>query len=127
MFIFLNKVVDYLFFLCYNKKNKNTMNLDKNNDFGHLFWYFDNKKNSPKKDKNILIHQVLSHGSFEDIKKLFKIFNIRTIRNEFIKPKAGLYSPSVFELACYLLKVKNINKNKYLKNIYDSLGNTRGQ
>jgi len=86
--------------------------------FAPLFWFLDCKELDLKKDKHLIIHQVLSYGTMDDLRELFKLYSFKTVQKEFKKPKAGLYQPNVLAFCQYILKVKKLNKQKYLKNIY---------
>jgi hypothetical protein len=91
---------------------------NKTANFPHLFWFLDASKLDPKKDKNLIIHQVLAYGSMDDLRKLFKIYGKKTIRKEFLKPKPGLYQPNILALVKSLLGINRLAKKNYLKNIY---------
>ena len=87
--------------------------------FNKLFWFLPkNTELNLENDKHQIIHQVLALGSMDDVRKLFNIYGVETVKKEFLKPQPGLYSPSVLELFCCVFDVENINKSKYLKNIY---------
>ncbi|PIR92630.1 hypothetical protein COU01_00680 [Candidatus Falkowbacteria bacterium CG10_big_fil_rev_8_21_14_0_10_44_15] len=86
--------------------------------FKHLFWFANSGKLNLKKDKHLIIHQVLSHGNMDDVRRLFKIYGKQTIRKEFKKPEPGLYYPDILNFVQYLLGIKKITKKKYLKNLY---------
>jgi len=96
------------------------MSLPQNNaaQFKHLFWFLNAGKLDVSQDKNLIIHQVLSHGSMDDVRRLFQMYGQTTIRREFKKPKPGLYYPSILNFVQYLLGVKKLDKKKYLKKIY---------
>ena len=70
-----------------------------------------------KKDKNLIIHQVLAYGSMDNVRELLKIYGIKIVKEEFKKPRAGLYYPSILEFFRFLFKIKHLDKSKYLKNI----------
>jgi len=86
--------------------------------FAPLFWFLDYKKLDPGEDKHLIIHQVLSYGTMDDLRELLKIYGFKTVRNEFKKPKAGLYQPKILAFCQYILGVKKLDKQKYLKNVY---------
>jgi len=86
--------------------------------YAPLLWFIDYKKLDPEKDKNLIIHQVLSYGTMDDIRELFKIYGIKTVKKEFKKPKSGLYQPNILAFCKYILKIKKLDEKKYLKNIY---------
>lgn len=83
----------------------------------YLFWDVNLSKIDPEKDKNYIIHRVLSYGTMDDIRNLFKIYDKKIIREEFLKPCKGCYYPNILKLCQHLLGIKKIDKNKYLKKI----------
>lgn len=86
--------------------------------FASYFWFVDHKKLNLEKDKHLIVHQVLSYGTMDDLRKLLKIYGLTVVQKEFKKPKAGLYQPNVLAFCQYILGVKKLDKQKYLKNIY---------
>ena len=86
--------------------------------FAHLFWFLDAGKLDFKKDRNLIVHQVLAYGSLDDLRKLFKIYGKRAVRREFIKHKPGLYQPNILAFVQHILGVKRLAKKNYLKNVY---------
>lgn len=93
-------------------------NSKKASNFRRLFWHMDGKKLDPKKDKNLIIHQTLAYGSWEDMQNLLEIYGRETVRAEFIKSKAGTYQPAVLALVQFILGAPEIDKSKYIKKIY---------
>ncbi len=89
--------------------------LKKINQF--LFWDINLKKIDPEKNKNFIIHRILSYGTMDDIRELFKIYNKETIKKEFLKAQPGIYYPNILKLCQHLLGIKEIDKDKYLKKI----------
>lgn len=87
-------------------------------NFAPLFWFLDYKKLDLEEDKHLIVHQVLSYGTMDDLRELFKIYGFKTVREEFKKPKPGLYQPSVLAFCQYILGVNKLDKQKYLKNVY---------
>lgn len=85
--------------------------------FNDLFWFLPEKNLDQERDKNLIIHQVLSYGTMDDLRLLFKIYGRKTIKQEFLRSKPGLYYPSILEFICFILGVKNLDKDKYLKKI----------
>ena len=70
------------------------------------------------KDKNYIIHQILSVGSLEDWKWLFKTYPLSTIKTTFIKEPAKIYQPQRFSLARIMLGLQNehFTKEYYVVN-----------
>lgn len=69
-----------------------------------------------EKDKNMIIHQTLSLGSMNDVRKILDLYGKDVIQEEFQKPAKGLYHPAVLEFFEFIFKTK-IDKSKYLKDI----------
>jgi len=69
-------------------------------------------------DKNYIIHQILSIGSLEDWKWLFKTYPLKTIISTFIHNPAKIYQPQRFSLAKVMLGLKNhqFTKEYYVVN-----------
>jgi len=88
--------------------------------FAPLFWFLDYKKLDPEKDKHLIIHQVLSYGTMDDMRELFRVYGFKTVKKEFKKPKRGLYQPNILAFCQYILKIKKLDEKKYLKNVYAS-------
>lgn len=86
--------------------------------FAPIFWFLDYKKLDPQKDRHLIIHQILSYGTIDDLREMFKLYDFKTVQKEFKKPKAGLYQPSVLAFCQHILGVKKLDKRKYLKNVY---------
>jgi len=87
------------------------------NHFKNLFWFLSDKDLDWQKDRNFIIHQVLSYGTMDQVKELFTLYGRETIKKEFQKPRPGLYYPNVLEFFRYIFKINHLEKDKYLKNI----------
>ena len=92
-------------------------------EFKHLFWFTDVNKLDLEKNRNLIVHQVLSYGTMDDIKLLFQMYLRSEIKKEFLNPKKGkgLYNPAVFELCKLLTGVKKgdcIHSKCYIKKVY---------
>ena len=85
-----------------------------------LFWFL--RKNGTDldfaKDRHLIIHQTLALGSMQDVQKLFREYGKDAIQQEFQKPVAGIYTPSVLHFFEHILGVQIENSEKYIKNIY---------
>lgn len=86
--------------------------------FAPLFWFLDYRKLDLDKDRHLIVHQVLSLGTLNDLKQLLRLYGPSAVRKEFKKPKSGLYQPNILAFCQFILKVKKLNKQRYLKNIY---------
>lgn len=71
-----------------------------------------------EEDQNYIIHQILSIGSVEDWKWLFKTYSLKTIIFTFIKKPAKIYQPQRFSLAKVMLGLKDrqFTKEYYVVN-----------
>lgn len=97
--------------------------LDKS--FKPLFWSYDFDKLDPEKDKHLIIHQVLALGTMKNLKKLFKIYSKQEVKEEFLRPRPGLYFPPVLKFCQFLLGVEKLDYNNYIKDIHGKLSNLR--
>lgn len=88
------------------------------NRLNKLFWFTKPSHLNLAKDREIIIHQTLSQGSLEDIRFLFRKYSMRVIKKIFLKGKKGLYDPRVLALLQIMLRIKRINKNRYLKHVH---------
>ena len=75
------------------------------------------KKFDLKKDRNLIIHQVLAYGTMDQVRDLFKIYGRNKVKQEFKKPYQGLYYPSILEFFCFIFRIRHIDKSRYLKDI----------
>lgn len=86
----------------------------------NLFWFSDIRKMNLEENKNLIIHQTLALGDWEQSKYLFKLYPKAVIRKEFLKPRKGLYDPRVLNLCKLILGIKKLNnQDKYIKKIYE--------
>lgn len=91
-----------------------------------LFWDIDTKKINFPEDKHFIIHRVLSYGTMDDIRSLFKIYGKEVIKKEFLNAAPGQYDPKVLALVQHILGVDKIDKYKYLRNLHgDRIKNPR--
>ncbi len=85
-----------------------------------VLWSADIKKLDLEKDKNYIIHQILSYGNLDDIKWLFATFSKEEIRKIFVSVPYKDYRKSRFYFIknwVIDLKDKPLNENFYVKNI----------
>lgn len=74
-----------------------------------------------EKDKIYIIHQVLSYGGFQEIRRLFKVYSSGEIINVFLRYPKKIYQPAVFNFVKVFvlgLKEKTLSKEKYVKTIF---------
>ena len=83
-----------------------------------ILWSKDIRKLDLKKDKVYIIHQVLSFGNLNQIRWLFKAYDLREIREVFLKDPKKVYTIPIFYFIKNFilgLKKKNLSKEKYVK------------
>jgi hypothetical protein len=87
-----------------------------------ILWSVDIKNLDFEDDKIYIIHQVLSYGSLEDIKLIFKIYARDEILDVFINNPKKVYTKPIFLfIKDFLLKINTeLDFRKYVKNIVGS-------
>lgn len=83
-----------------------------------VLWSADVSRLDPKKDKHYIIHQILSFGSMNEIKWLFKNYSKKEIINIFMKPFKDYRKPRFYFVKNILLGLKTWRPNEryYVKN-----------
>ncbi len=81
----------------------------------HKFTWYNQKS---QLDNPETIHQIMSFGEIDDIKKMEQLIGIKKIKELYLKYPKKVYSRSVFLfINNYILKTKEpIDEQKYLKN-----------
>ena len=75
-------------------------------------WY----TNKPTKKSPDNIHQILAFGSIKDILNIKKTLGENTLANIFLQKPKKVYSNSTFNfITKFILHIKNIDEQKYLK------------
>lgn len=74
-------------------------------------WSYDLKSLDIKKDKNIIITQILNHGSWQQIQWLRKQYSLREITNVISNPGKGLWYSDVLNYWQIILGI-NLSKKK---------------
>lgn len=83
-----------------------------------VLWSKNIKSIDLERDKVYIVHQVLSFGSFKQIKWLFKVYGRREIQKVFLKYPKKVYTASMFNfIKKFILSLKNkkLDKQKYVK------------
>lgn len=86
-----------------------------------ILWSASVKKLDLDRDKNYIIHQVLTYGSLEQIHWLFKIYGEKTIKEVFVNRPYNIYTLQSFNFTKnIILNLQNIplNQKQYVKSIY---------
>lgn len=74
-----------------------------------------------ERDKNYIIHQILSYGNLRQIKWLFKIYKKEEIKEVFVKFPKKIYLPSVFYFVKnFILDIgkKQLKEENYVKTLF---------
>lgn len=74
-----------------------------------------------EKDKIYIIHQVLSYGSLQEIRWLFKVYSSREMINVFLRFPKKIYQPAIFNFVKVFvlgLKEKTLPEEKYVKTVF---------
>ena len=69
-------------------------------------WSYDLKKVDKEADKNMIISQVLNHGTWEQLVWLLKNYSIREIKKILKNPNRGEWYPEVLNYWSKILNVK---------------------
>lgn len=85
--------------------------------FRPYLWSYDLAKLDPRKNRDLIIHQVLAFGSMDAVRALYKFYGKNVIRQAFRKPYRGAYSAPVFNLFKTLLGLKHLREEAYVKQI----------
>jgi CRISPR/Cas system CSM-associated protein Csm2 small subunit len=83
------------------------------------FWFTNFDRLDLDKDKEDIIHQILSIGSLEAVRWLFNTYGRNTIRKVFLEKPAKTYRPETFNWAKNILldlEKKKLNLNQYVIN-----------
>jgi len=85
-----------------------------------LFWSNDLTNLDLDKDKDLIIHQILTYGSLNDFKWLKSIYPKEEIKKIFITYPKKNYAPSRFNFVKnYLLGIKeDLPHSKYVKSTF---------
>lgn len=94
------------------------------NFFQGILWSKNIKNLDLEKDKVYIIHQILSYGNMEQIKRLFEIYKLKEIQEVFIRYPKKIYLPSVFYFVKnFILDLKNkrLSPKNYVKTTFRAL------
>ena len=90
-------------------------------DFQPILWSINVKDLNLKRDKIYIIHQILSYGTLDQIRWLFKVYKREEVREVFLKFPKRLYQPAVLYFVKNFilgLKSKKIKEDKYVKALF---------
>ena len=85
--------------------------------FQRALWSYDISKIDYKKDKREVITQVLNHGDWQDIKKLFGLYSEEEIKGVIKNPRRGVWFEKVLNFWCKMFNI-HIRKEIYQKAIF---------
>lgn len=74
-----------------------------------------------EKDKIYIIHQILSYGSLQQIRWLFRVYSSSEIINVFLRFPKKIYQPAIFNFVKVFvlgLKEKTLSEEKYVKTVF---------
>lgn len=85
-----------------------------------LFWSADVRSLDLRKDKDIIVHRILSYGSLRDLKWLFGHYSKNEVRDIFLSRPKKYYTPAALNFVDkHLLSTgKKLDKKKYVKAVY---------
>lgn len=86
-----------------------------------ILWSKNIKALDFKKDKNYIIHQILSYGNLRQIRWLFKVYKREEIKNAFLKFPKKVYQPAIFYFIKKFvlnLRKKQLKEEKYVKTTF---------
>lgn len=78
-----------------------------------VLWSADVKKLDLKKDAPYIINQILSYGTIEEMRWLFKTYKKPTVRKVFLDQPMKVYSSSAFQLSKLLLDISQVRADRY--------------
>lgn len=94
-------------------------------DIQHILWSADINKLDLQADKHYIIHQIFSHGRFEDFRWLFRTYSFPDIIRVFTTVPYKDYRPARFHFVkSILLGLQDhaLDKRRYVKNIPRDIG-----
>ena len=86
--------------------------------FQRIFWSYDIDKMDIEKDKREIITQVLNHGTWDDLKLLYRFYSEGDIRKIVSYPRRGVWFEKVLNFWVKMLNVK-IKEEVYKKAIFN--------
>lgn len=70
-----------------------------------------------KKDRNYIIHQVMSRGSLKHVRWLMDVYGIKMVRRVFLQHPQRVYSPSALNFSSkFIVEVAKVRPHKYVQN-----------
>jgi len=86
--------------------------------FQRSLWSYDINKINLERDKKEVITQVLNHGDWQDIKKLFELYSEEEIKKLVRNPRRGVWFEKVLNFWCKMFNIK-LCKKAYQKAIFN--------
>lgn len=78
-------------------------------EFKYLFWSYDFKRLDSKKDKRLIMLQIINYGSLESWKWLFKTYNKEEIKDFIEETPQSEFRPGALKLAMLLVGAEKIS------------------
>lgn len=72
----------------------------------HCLWSYDLSSIDAKRDRDLIITQVLNYGDWKGLKWLFQTYPEREIKNIIAHPRRGLWFKQVLNFWCLMLNIK---------------------
>lgn len=88
------------------------------NHLQHVLWSYDFRKINPRRDKHLLITQVLNHGVWRDVRWLFQNYREHTIKKVVSTPSRGVWFNPVLNFWTKYYGIK-LSKKQYEDAIYE--------
>jgi len=82
-----------------------------------LFWSYDIKSLSLKKDKDYIIPQVLNYGAWDDLKWLYKVYSEKEIKKVVENPRRGIWFKKVLKFWTTIFNIR-LKKDVWKKAIF---------
>ena len=85
-----------------------------------LFWSYDIESLDLKDDKDYIITQILNHGTWQDLKWLYKLYSEKDIKAVVKKPMRGVWFEKILNFWTTIFEIKLPKKiwDKAIMNIY---------
>jgi len=74
--------------------------------FQRALWSYDIKKMNLEEDKKEIITQVLNHGTWEDLKLVYKLYPEKDIKKVVKSPRRGVWFEKVLNFWTIMFKIK---------------------
>lgn len=73
--------------------------------FQRVLWSYDIRSIDLRRDKQLIIQQVLNYGNWEDLRWLYRNYSKEEIREVVQNPRRGVWFDEVLDFWCLMLNV----------------------